>query len=83
MKFGEVPLTEAEGAILAHSLKLGTIALKKGRVLSHADVELITASGMSDSSSIASMLRISPACRRVYMTRPRSRGWTLIKYSRP
>jgi molybdenum cofactor cytidylyltransferase len=48
MKFGEVPLTEAEGAILAHSLKLGTTALKKGRVLSHADVELITACGMSE-----------------------------------
>ena len=48
MKFGEVPPAEAEGAILAHSLKLGTTALKKGRVLSHADVELITASGMSE-----------------------------------
>ena len=30
MKFGEVPVAEAEGAILAHSLKLGTTALKKG-----------------------------------------------------
>jgi molybdenum cofactor cytidylyltransferase len=48
VKFGEVPPAEAEGAILAHSLKLGTTALKKGRVLSHADVELITASGMSE-----------------------------------
>src|SRR5216683_2257142 len=48
MRFGEVPVAEAEGAILAHSLKLGTAALKKGRVLSRADVELITASGMSE-----------------------------------
>src|SRR5216683_2814116 len=48
MRFGEVPVAEAEGAILAHSLKLGTTALKKGRVLSHADVELITASGLSE-----------------------------------
>src|SRR5216683_6921342 len=48
MRFGEVPLTEAEGAILAHSLKLGTTALKKGRVLSRADVELIAASGMPE-----------------------------------
>jgi molybdenum cofactor cytidylyltransferase len=48
MRFGEVPVAEAEGAILAHSLKLGTTALKKGRVLSRADVELITASGMSE-----------------------------------
>ena len=29
MKFGEVPVAEAEGAILAHSLKLGTTALKR------------------------------------------------------
>src|SRR5262249_46861445 len=43
----------------------------------------LTASGMSLSSSMASMLRISLACRRVYMTMPRSRGCTLIRYSRP
>jgi molybdenum cofactor cytidylyltransferase len=47
MRFGEVPVAEAEGAILAHSLKLGTTALKKGRVLSPADVEVIAASGLS------------------------------------
>ncbi len=47
MKFGEVPAAEAEGAILAHSLKLGTTALKKARVLSRADVELIAAAGLS------------------------------------
>jgi molybdenum cofactor cytidylyltransferase len=47
VKFGEVPVDEAEGAILAHSLKLGTTALKKARVLSRADVELIAASGLS------------------------------------
>jgi molybdenum cofactor cytidylyltransferase len=46
VKFGEVPVAEAEGAILAHSLKLGTTALKKARVLSRADVELIAASGI-------------------------------------
>src|SRR6266436_2311102 len=47
MRFGEVPLAEAEGAILAHSLKLGPTALKKARVLSPADLELIAASGLS------------------------------------
>jgi len=47
VKFGEVPVTEAEGAILAHSLKLGTTALKKARVLSRADLELIAAAGLS------------------------------------
>ena len=47
MRFGEVPVAEAAGAILAHSLKLGTIAFKKGRVLSPGDVELIAAAGLS------------------------------------
>jgi molybdenum cofactor cytidylyltransferase len=47
MKFGEVPLAEAEGAILAHSLKLGATALKKARILSAADLDLIAAAGLS------------------------------------
>jgi len=47
MKFGEVPVAEAEGAILAHSLRLGTIALKKARVLSRADLDLISEAGLS------------------------------------
>jgi molybdenum cofactor cytidylyltransferase len=47
MRFGEVAVPEAEGAILAHSLKLGTTALKKGRVLSRADVDVIGSSGLS------------------------------------
>ena len=47
MRFGEVPIAEAEGAILAHSLRLGATALKKARVLSAADLELIAAAGIS------------------------------------
>src|SRR5437764_6458192 len=47
MRFGEVPVSDAEGAILAHSLKLGTTALKKGRRLSREDVEVIAGSGLS------------------------------------
>ncbi|HEX3536812.1 MAG TPA: molybdopterin-binding/glycosyltransferase family 2 protein [Stellaceae bacterium] len=46
MQFGEVPTAEAEGAILAHSLRLGATVLKKGRVLSAADVEAVAAGGM-------------------------------------
>ena len=46
MKFGEVPLAEAVGAILAHSLRLGSAVLKKGRVLSPADIALIAESGL-------------------------------------
>jgi molybdenum cofactor cytidylyltransferase len=45
MKFGETPLSEAEGAILAHSVKAGARALKKGRVLTAADIELLKAAG--------------------------------------
>ena len=47
MKFGEVPVREAQGAILAHSVRLGATALKKGRVLAKADLELITGAGLS------------------------------------
>jgi molybdenum cofactor cytidylyltransferase len=47
MKFGEVPVSEAAGAILAHSLKLGTTALKKGRVLSPEDLQVMEAAGLS------------------------------------
>src|SRR5437016_12400984 len=46
MKFGEVPVGEAEGAILAHSLRLGATVLKKGRVLARADLDAIAASGL-------------------------------------
>ena len=47
MKFGEVAVGEAEGAILAHSLKFGATALKKGRLLSAADIEVIAGAGVS------------------------------------
>jgi molybdenum cofactor cytidylyltransferase len=46
MRFGEIPVGEAAGAILAHSLRLGATALKKGRVLSPEDVALIAAAGV-------------------------------------
>ena len=46
MKFGPVPLSEALGAVLAHSLSLGSVRLKKGHVLSAADVELIGQGGI-------------------------------------
>lgn len=48
MKFGATPLAEAEGAILAHSVKIGGRALKKGRVLSAADVEALRAVGRNE-----------------------------------
>ncbi|MSO88954.1 MAG: 4-diphosphocytidyl-2C-methyl-D-erythritol kinase [Rhodospirillaceae bacterium] len=45
MKMGEFPLAEAEGAVLAHSVKLGTKTFKKGRILSAADLATIAAAG--------------------------------------
>ncbi len=47
MKFGETPLAAAEGAILAHSLKVGERTLKKGRVISAADIEALRNTGMT------------------------------------
>jgi molybdenum cofactor cytidylyltransferase len=45
MKFGETPLAEAQGAILAHSVKLGARALKKGRALTGEDIAALQAAG--------------------------------------
>src|SRR5260370_22546929 len=46
MRFGEVAVGEAEGAILAHSLRFDRRALRKGRVLSSEDIALIAAAGI-------------------------------------
>ncbi len=46
MKFGPVPVAEAEGAILAHSVGLASGRLKKGRRLSAADIAALMAEGL-------------------------------------
>ena len=46
MKFGEIPVAEAEGAILAHSQRLNRRTFKKGRVLSSEDVADLAAGGI-------------------------------------
>jgi molybdenum cofactor cytidylyltransferase len=48
MKFGTLRVIEAKGAILAHAVKLDTVTLKKGRLLSHEDVEVLRASGIAE-----------------------------------
>jgi molybdenum cofactor cytidylyltransferase len=48
MQFGEVPVAEAEGAILVHSLRFGKTALKKGRVLSAGDLAEIAPAGIDE-----------------------------------
>lgn len=48
MRFGPVPIAEAEGAILAHSLSAGASRLKKGRVLGPADVAALAEAGVAE-----------------------------------
>ncbi len=48
MKFGAVPVGEAEGAILAHSLKSDGLGLRKGRVLSGEDIAALQRHGIAE-----------------------------------
>lgn len=45
MKFGEVPTSSAEGAILAHSLRIRAGVLKKGHLLTAEDIDALRAAG--------------------------------------
>jgi len=47
MKFGPVAVSEAEGAVLAHSVALGVTRLRKGRVLTPGDLQDLSAAGYS------------------------------------
>jgi molybdenum cofactor cytidylyltransferase len=47
MTFGAIPVVEAVGAILAHSVKLAGRALRKGRVLSREDVAALSDAGLT------------------------------------
>ena len=48
MKFGRISLTDAAGAILGHSQSAGTRRLKKGHVLTPADIDALTAAGVTE-----------------------------------
>jgi molybdenum cofactor cytidylyltransferase len=47
MKFGEERVDDAQGLILAHSLRLPGMVLKKGRVLTADDLRLLKAAGIN------------------------------------
>jgi molybdenum cofactor cytidylyltransferase len=47
MQFGHCSLAEAEGAILAHAVRAGDLALRKGRLLSAADIAALRAAGVA------------------------------------
>ena len=46
MKFGPIPIGEVEGAILAHRQSAGGRILKKGRVLTSDDIEVLRSAGI-------------------------------------
>ena len=45
MKFGDTPLDDALGGVLAHSIRAGKAMLKKGRVLNAEDIAALRAAG--------------------------------------
>ena len=47
MIFGEFPLAECEGLLLAHSLRLPDRTMKKGRRLTSADCQVLAAAGIA------------------------------------
>lgn len=47
MKFGEIPVRQAAGAIIAHSLRVGDATFRKGRQLSEADISALSAAGFA------------------------------------
>jgi molybdenum cofactor cytidylyltransferase len=82
MKFGEVPVAEAVGATLAHSLKVGDRVLRKGRVLTADDVAALAAAGRAsviaarlepgdvDENSAAAAVALPVAGQHVSIARP-------------
>lgn len=48
MRFGPIPVAEAEGAILAHSLSLGERRIRKAHRLNRDDVAAMTAAGIDE-----------------------------------
>ncbi|PWE31992.1 molybdopterin biosynthesis protein [Maritimibacter sp. 55A14] len=47
MRFGPVPLAQAQGAVLAHSLAAGPRKLRKGRALGDADIAALEQAGIA------------------------------------
>ncbi|NNK78795.1 MAG: molybdopterin biosynthesis protein, partial [Litoreibacter sp.] len=48
MEFGAVPVKEAEGAILAHSLRVGGRRLRKGVTLTSDHLDKLTSEGIGE-----------------------------------
>ena len=48
MKFGAVPVNEAEGGLLAHQVRAGDLVLRKSHRVSAADCAMLAAAGLSE-----------------------------------
>jgi molybdenum cofactor cytidylyltransferase len=48
MKFGRVPVAEAEGAIAVHSIRQSGLVLKKGTVIGKAEIAALAAAGIGE-----------------------------------
>jgi molybdenum cofactor cytidylyltransferase len=48
MKFGAVPLNDAEGGIAVHSIRQGGVVLKKGTLIGKAEIAALSAVGISE-----------------------------------
>ena len=48
MKFGAVPIAEAEGGVAVHSIRQASLVLKKGTVIGRAEIAALQAAGIPD-----------------------------------
>src|SRR5262249_59484477 len=48
MKFGAVPIAEAEGCVAVHSIRKGGLVLKKGTRIGKAEIAALAAAGIAD-----------------------------------
>ena len=48
MKFGPVAPKDARGATAVHTLRRGSLVLKKGTVIGHAEVAALEAAGVNE-----------------------------------
>jgi molybdenum cofactor cytidylyltransferase len=48
MKFGAVPLSDAEGGIVVHSIRSGGLVLKKGTVIGASEIKALQSAGIAD-----------------------------------
>jgi molybdenum cofactor cytidylyltransferase len=48
MKFGAVPVAEAEGAVAVHSIRKGGLVLKKGTLIGSAEIAALQAAGIAE-----------------------------------